>query len=137
MKDNLDKHIEKLVDKAMKHSVLESPSADYTNVVMERVNALGKISVTTYRPLFSKPMWIALFAIAVVMVSYIVFGAGVSESSWFDTIDLSVITETKLSNALSGFEVSKTVVYAIVFFGLMLFIQVPILKKYFDNRLVV
>ena len=137
MKNNIDKHIEKLIDKTMKHSELESPSTNFTNAVMDRVNALEKISVTTYRPLFSKPMWIALFAIAVVIVSYIVFGAGVSESSWFDTIDLSVITETKLSNALSGFEVSKTVVYAIVFFGLMLFIQVPILKKYFDNRLVV
>lgn len=135
MSDNVEKQIEKLIDKTMKHSELESPSMDFTNVVMARVTALEKNSITTYQPLISKPMWIVLFAIAVVIVSYIVFGAGVSDSSWFDTIDLSVIAENKFSNALSGLKVSKTVVYAVVLFGLMLFIQIPILKHYFNRSL--
>lgn len=135
MSDNVDKHIERLVDKTMDYSELESPSLDFTNVVMSQVNALEKGTVTTYQPLISKPMWFAIFAVGLAIVLYIIFGTTTSESGWLNTIDLSVLTDNKLNNAFSGFKVSKTVMYAVVLFGIMLFIQVPILKHYFDRRL--
>ncbi len=137
MNDNIDKHIEKLVDKTMMKSSLESPSLDFTNIVMAHVNALGQSSVTTYKPLISKPMWFAIFAVALAIVLYIIFGMNTTEAGWLSFIDLSVLTNNKFSNAVSGFTVSKTVMYGIVLFGIMLFIQVPILKHHFDKRIAV
>lgn len=137
MNDNVDKNIERLVDKTMKHSELESPSLDFTNVVMAQVNALDRSTITTYQPLISKPMWFVIFTIALAIVLYVFFGTTTSESGWLNTIDLSVLTDNKFSNAFFGFKVSKIVTYAIVLFGFMLFIQVPMLKHYFDKRIAV
>lgn len=137
MNDNIDKHIKKLVDNTMKKTSLESPSFDFTNTVMARVNALEQSTVTTYKPLISKPMWFAIFAVALAIVCYIILGTSTNQSGWLNFIDLSVLTDNKFSNILTGFKVSNLVTYAIVLFGLMLFIQVPILKHYFDKRLTV
>lgn len=65
MKDNMDNHIEKLVDKSMKKIELESPSLDFTKNVMTQIDALEKSSITSYKPLISKPMWFVIFTVAV------------------------------------------------------------------------
>lgn len=137
MNDNIDKHIEKLVDKTMKKTSLESPSFDFTNTVMAQVNALERSTVTTYKPLISKPMWFVIFAVGLMIVMYILFGMTSTESGLLNSMDLSVLTDNRYSNALSGFKVSKTVMYGVVLFGIMLFVQVPILKHYFDKRIAV
>lgn len=135
MNEKVDNQIEKLIERSMKTQSLESPSSNFTSMVMNQVHALNKSRVTIYKPLISKPMWFALFVVALAIVLYIIFGAGNFESGWLNTLDLSLITDNKLSNALSGFKVSKTVMYSVVLFGIMLFIQVPILKNYFNKRL--
>ena len=62
MNENVDKHIEKLVDKAMKDSVLETPSFDFTSKVMQHVTATSKSKATVYEPLISKKVWFVVFA---------------------------------------------------------------------------
>jgi hypothetical protein len=106
-------------------------------MVMDQILAINKSKVTIYKPLISKPMWFVIFVVALLVVSFIIFGMNTTETPWLNFIDLSVLTDNKLSNTLSGFKVSKTVMYSVVLFGIMLFIQVPILKNYFDKRLVV
>ena len=135
MNEKVDKQIEKLVERSMKTQSLESPSSNFTSMVMNQVHALNKSKITIYKPLISKPMWFAIFVIALLVVSYIIFGMNNSESTWLNFLDLSVLTDNRLSNTLSGFKVSKTVMYSVVLFGIMLFIQVPILKNYFNKRL--
>ena len=135
MKENIDKHIENLVAKTMKKSTLESPSFDFTNIVMAQVNALEQNTVTTYKPLISKFAWFAIFVVGLSIILYILFGASTNQSSWLSFIDLGVLTDNKFSNTLSSFKVSKIVMYAVVLFGMMVFIQIPILKHYFDKRM--
>ena len=137
MNDKIDKHIEKLVDKTMKKASLESPSFDFTSTVMAQVNALEQSTVTTYKPLISKPMWFVIFAVALAIVGYIILGTSANQSGWINFVDLSVLTDNKISNIFTGFKVSNLVTYAIVLFGIMLFIQVPILKRNFDSRIAV
>ena len=134
MKDNVDNLIEKLVSKSMKKTRLEKPSLGFTNSVMAQVNALKQSTITTYRPLISKPMWFVIFTVAVLIVLYVIFGSKTDDSNWLSFIDLSILTDNMFTNALSGFNVSKSVLYAVVLFGFMLFIQVPILKHHFNKR---
>ena len=137
MNEKVDKQIEKLVERSMKTQSLESPSSNFSAMVMKQIHAIEKSKVTAYRPLISKPVWVAILVGLLLVVSYIIFGQNTTESGWLSYIDLSIITDNNLSNALSGFKVSKTVLYSVVLFGIMLFIQVPILKRYFDSRLAV
>ena len=137
MNEKIDKQIEKLVDRSMKTQSLESPSSNFTEMVMNQVLALEQSRATVYKPLISKPMWFAIFVVTLLVVAYIIFGLNNSESGLLNFIDLSILTDNKLSTALSGFKVSKAVMYSVLLFGVMLFIQVPILKRYFDSRLAV
>ena len=73
--------------------------------------------------------------VALLVVLYIVFGTSTNDTGWLNAIDLSIIYDNKLSSVLSGFKVSKIVMYSVVLFGIMLFIQVPILKNNFDKWL--
>lgn len=134
MKNNVDNQIEKLIDKSIKKAQLQKPSLGFTNSVMAQVNALKHSSITTYRPLISKPIWFLIFTVAVLIVLYVIFGSTTNNSDWLSFIDLSVLSNNTITNALTGFNVSKSVLYAVVLFGLMFFIQVPILKHHFDKR---
>ncbi|NND10995.1 MAG: hypothetical protein HKN96_07280, partial [Flavobacteriaceae bacterium] len=46
MNDKANNQIEKLADRLMKESSLESPSMDFTSQVMAKVDALAKSDVT-------------------------------------------------------------------------------------------
>lgn len=134
MKDNLDKHIEKLVDKAMKHSLLESPSKDFTANVMSQVSAISETSVTAYKPLISKKIWFVVLVVLAASVIFILMG-NIESAGWFNSINFNLLSDYKINNIFSNLRVSKTVVYSVVLFSIMISIQVLVLKNYFDKRL--
>jgi len=135
MSENVDKHIEKLVDKAMKDATLETPSFNFTAHVMSQVEAIAKPSTTVYKPLISNKVWIFLFGCVVVLAAFSVFGTQPESKNWFDTIDYSIFSNNRVTNAVSGFRFSQTSFYAILMCAVMLFIQVPLLKHYFNKRM--
>lgn len=134
MKENVDKNIDRLVDKMMKDASVESPSFNFTNNIMLQVEALQKSEVTTYKPLISKRIWVFVLISFTILIGYFIFGAKLEGSSWFSAIDFSVLSNNRLSEALSSFAISKTVLYAVMLFGIMMCIQIPLLKNYFDKR---
>ncbi|GGG53926.1 hypothetical protein [Bizionia arctica] len=133
MKENVDKYIEKLVDKAMKDSVLESPSFDFTSLVMQQVTAKSK--VTVYEPLISKKVWFAVFASVIALILFVLLSADTQQNSWFITKDFNLISKLKFSNPFSGFKLGTTTMYGIMLLSMMVCIQIPMLKSYFDKRL--
>lgn len=128
------KHIEELVNHIMKESVTESPSADFTSKIMTHVDAIANSTITTYKPLISKKAWIILSIIILGTIVYL-FTNGSSDGSRVVNFDLSILTDNKLSNILSGLSFSKTIVYGVVLFALMFYIQIPLLKHHFEKRL--
>jgi hypothetical protein len=137
MKNNTDNHLDKLSKKVMQESLLEAPSLDFTANVMSQINALKVSEITVYKPLISKMGWFVIATVVVSISGYFVFNNTLEGINWFNTIDFSIITNNKITEALSGFTLSNKTVYAVVLFGIMLFIQIPILKKRFDEELVV
>jgi hypothetical protein len=129
MNENVNKHIEALVDKAMKDSALEAPSFDFTSKVMQQVTATSKSIATVYEPLISKKGWFMVCASVLALVAYVFITEGSQGDTWLHTIDTNVISKLKFSNPFSGFKLSTTTMYAIVMLVAMLFIQ------YFDKRL--
>ena len=129
MKEHSNKDLEKFIDKVMKSSTLETPSFDFTAKVMSQVTSTSKSTVTIYKPLISKTTWGILLLLTVGLVVYSVYSKDTINLGWFDQLDLS-----KVSNIFSGLKISNTVMYSLLMFAIMLFIQVPLLKHYYNKR---
>lgn len=129
MKDQTNKHIEHFVEKVMKSSSLEKPSFDFTARVMSQVTSTSSSNVTVYRPLISKTTWVVLILITVGVITYSMFSKDTMSLVWLDKLDFS-----KVSNVFSGIKISNTVMYSLLMFAIMLFIQVPMLKHYYNKR---
>ena len=117
--------------KYIKEIKLESPSKDFTASLMRKVVAEHQVkSVFTTKALISKKGWfiISLFVLAVILIPF-----ESPEKSFinFSNLDFSFFDKIQMPN----FSVSNTVLYAILFFGLMFMTQVVYLKNYFNKRL--
>ncbi|MFD1614850.1 hypothetical protein [Gelatiniphilus marinus] len=134
MKENDNKHLDNFTKKIVKKAALESPSIHFTSEIMSQVSALNDKSITVYKPLISKKVWALITLSFVVLCVYLILGTETKQESWFSTLNFSALSSSKFTNALSGFTMSKTLMYAIVFFGLMFCIQIPFLKNHFDKR---
>ena len=134
MEKHLDKKLQKLSNKMMKESGLEKPSFNFTDAVMERVEKVSVNQITEYKPLISKQAWF-IIAVALLPIAYvIVSNSSSSANNWFDTIDFNSLFNYQFIDSLFSVTISKTVMYTIVLFGIMLCVQIPILKNHFDKR---
>ncbi|HEX9826230.1 MAG TPA: hypothetical protein VGA80_06495 [Flavobacteriaceae bacterium] len=129
MNENTNKHLDHFIDKVMKSSTLETPSFDFTSKVMSQITATSKNTVTIYKPLFSKTAWGILILLTAGIVGFSVFSKDNTTLGWLDQLDFS-----RVSNVFSGIKISQTAMYSLMMFAVMLFIQIPLLKHYFNKR---
>lgn len=139
MKEKATKNVEELVDKMMRSSRLETPSFNFTDVVMQHIVAASENKVTAYKPLISKTVWGFILAGFISIVIYAVFAAQTEPTGWLDAVNFSLLSNNKISQILSNFKlqnitISKTVVYAFGFFLVMFCAQIPILKHHLNQR---
>ncbi|MEZ4803800.1 MAG: hypothetical protein R2797_13585 [Gelidibacter sp.] len=132
MKENVDKQIENLVDKAMKTSALETPSFNFTTDVMAQVESVQQRATTTYQPLISKRVWILILAGFLVFVAYTIFITKPEASGWFTNLDLN---SERVSKRLTNIQTPRIAAYGVGLLALMLLVQIPFLKNYFDKRI--
>ena len=137
MKNNIDKHLEKLTNKIMEETSLESPSFDFTDNIMSQVQIIKTSDVTVYKPLISKSIWILIALGFITLIGYLILGTTSQDSEALFTINFDALFNNRFTKALSAMKFSDTLMYAIVSLGIMLFIQIPLLKNYFDNRLAI
>lgn len=135
MEENVNNHLEELTKKVMKTPGLESPSFDFKSSVMTEINTIEQSSATTYEPLISIQMWVFIGMALLALVLYFVFGDITVTTGWLSKIGIERFYNFEISSPITNLNVSSTLVYAIVFFGIMLAIQIPLLKRYFNQRL--
>jgi hypothetical protein len=128
-----DKRIEELVNKLMAADSLESAPADFTDGVMAKVEALQNSSATVYKPLIPKYMWWLIVSSFIALVGYVLFKQPSDTVSLSDRYNLPEVSFNLLDNISYNF--SSTILYASVLLAIMVSIQIPILKQYFNSRL--
>ena len=128
-----EKKIETFIDKIMSADSLEQPSLDFTDKVMTKVEAISSSTATVYKPLISKPVWYIIIGSFVALVGYIYLKEPVINNGWFNRFELSNFSINLLENV--SFDFSKTLMYAVVLLAIMVSIQVPLLKHYFNKRM--
>ena len=134
MNEKEGKHIDKLIEKAMRSSVLETPSLGFSKNVMSQVNTGYKPVLVENNPLIPKVVWVAIAIFVLAITIYAFYGMNSTNTGWFSNLDFSFLSNNKITKPLTGMKVSKTFTYAILLFGMMLCIQIPILKSHFNRR---
>jgi len=134
MKEHTEQHLDNLAKKAMISSGMKSPSVDFTANVMKEIEQVSVGKSVQYKPLITKYGWFGIIAVLIGASIYMTLG-NVEGSTLLDTVDYSVISNNKVTSVLSGITFSKTVMYAIGFFGLVFFIQIPLMKHIMNKRL--
>jgi hypothetical protein len=135
MNEMEDNTLENLVDKIMKETTIETPSIDFTSKIMSQVEVIAKSDLTTYKPLISKPVWIGILAIITGIFTYSFFTT--SASSLPFSIDFSNLFNNRLNPTLSNQLFSKTMTNSMAVFALLFAIQIPLLKKYLNKRVII
>lgn len=134
MKENADKYLDDLSRKVIGKSAIESPSFHFTNNIMSQIKELGTSRATTYVPLISKPVWLAVGLVIACVIGYAIFGSYNAETTWLEHLKLNRYVDFVVIDSFTDFNVSKTMLYITLVFAIMLAIQIPILKHQLDKR---
>ena len=128
-----DKKIEELVNKLMEADALEQAPINFTDNVMSKIEALSNSKAMVYKPLIPKYiLW--LFGTGFIgIIGYLLFTQPTGSSTLLERFNLSDISLDPFEGLT--FEFSNTLIYAMVLFAIMLSIQIPILKQYFNSRM--
>lgn len=130
MSDDKEKQLDEWSKKLFDKIALETPSFNFTTQVMKEVVLLSENKSVKYTPLISKKVWFIIGLVFSGLLGFAVFAKVLTTESWFSTR-----SNIKMTALIPELSVSKTALYAIVLFGIMLLIQLPLLKQYFNNRL--
>jgi hypothetical protein len=123
-----DKNIEKIIGEIMAESTLESPSIDFTSKVMSQILVVEKSKIQHYKPLISTPIWIVILGSLISLILYTAFW----NESYNSEIGHSYVVN--IPNIFSEFHFSKNIIYAILIVPLMILVQIPLLKNYYDKK---
>ncbi len=128
-----DKRIEDLVNKLMSADMLEKAPADFTDKVMAKVEAISSSDITVYKPLIPKYVWWLLAAGFVTLVGNILLNDSSGTTSLTERYNLPEVSFNLFENLSLDF--SNILMYAVVLLAIMVSIQIPLLKQYFNSRL--
>ncbi len=133
MKTRDDKNIEKLVEKMMLESSMETPSIDFTSKVMSEVLSIEKQKLISYKPVISRRGWFMIFVAIGAFITWLIFN-GYSQNQSSAHIGFGFINAGKILNVFSGFQFSSLTLYIILLGMIMIFIQILFLKNYLNKR---
>ncbi len=126
MESSKDKQLDQLAKKVFIEGKREYVSLDFTSKVMSQIESISSKSLV-YKPLIPKPIWVAILVALMLWVVYLLKNHFEVSSGWIPSINLSYLFDK--------FQVSKSAAYTIVLFAFMVCVQVSLLKRYFDKRL--
>ena len=131
--ENEDKRIEDLVNRLMENDSLEKAPADFTNDVMSKIEMLSEAKTIVYKPLIPKYVWWLLGFGFVALIVNIVLNKSSDSSGLSKRYNLPEVSLDLFGNLPVDF--SNTLMYATVLLAVMVAIQIPLLKQYFNQKL--
>lgn len=131
--ENEDKRIEDLINKLMANDSLESAPTNFTEEVMSKIESLSETKTIVYKPLIPKYVWWLLGLGFVALIVNVILNKSSDSSSLSERYNLPEISFDVFNNLSVDF--SNTLMYATVLLAVMVAIQVPLLKQYFNQKL--
>ena len=134
MEENKNKQLDAFLKKQIQELPLETPSKSFTANIMSALQTESAFSHIQYKPLISKKIWLAVAAVivAVLLIPFQKQEGGLLEKV---SIDFSFLDKISFSGLLDGLTVSTTAFYGLLFFAIMIFVQVVYLRGYVDRKM--
>lgn len=133
MEKNNAKKLDDFLTKTVKLMELDSPSSNFTDTVLAKINVVEEKNITTtYQALISKKVWWVLAVFVFGLSAYLLFGNFPIEDSWLHFSKLNQLMEFNLFGELDF--ISDTTVYGLIALTFFVYIQVYLLKRYFTRR---
>ena len=127
-----DKHLEDFVDKIMSAQKTEKPSVDFTAKIMASIQAGATTKKVEYQPLITRPVWAVLLSAFVAIITFITIKQPFGSIGIIDSLNMTQLLDNPFGRI--SFNISSTFMYSVVLFAVMLGIQIPLLKNYFNKR---
>lgn len=128
-----DKRIEDLVNKLMSADSLEQAPADFTDNVMSKIEAISESKTIVYKPLIPKYVWWLIASGFVGLFGYVLLSKSNDTTSLSERYNLPDVSFSLWENF--SFDFSNALMYATVLLAIMVGVQIPLLKQYFNQRL--
>ena len=130
--NELDKKIDGLVKKAIQNNELDVPSLNFTDNIMQTIEATENNKSVVYKPLISKTVWFAIFIGFAGLIIYSFYTPNISSDNivGFDKI-LSYLPSINLPKIT----LSKIAFNSILLISVIIVIQFSMLKNYFNKRI--
>ncbi len=131
-----DKKWEEFLDRIMGEAPLESPSKDFTATLLQKIETEAAKEVYQYKPLLSKPVLVGVFIAFAALMAFVVlkFG-GQSTDGWFDQLQWEPNFQP-IWSWMEQYTSSNVLLYAVLLFGVLFFVQLPWLKKQLEQDLI-
>ncbi|MCA0132062.1 hypothetical protein [Winogradskyella alexanderae] len=129
-----EKRITDLINKLMESDNLEKAPEGFTHSVMTEVEKFSKSPSIAYKPLIPKYVWwlIILFFLGSITYFNLNRSNTNNDSQFFVLPEFSFrLFDTSILDFSAG------LMYAMVFLVIMICVQVPLVKQYYDKRLAV
>ena len=123
------KNIEEFTQRRVKEAGLETAPVGLYERIMNTIDLIP-VGQFIYKPLISRKAWIWIAVVALSILAILIFLPW-QGSAYANEVRENLAIDWK--NPLSGLELSKTAIYAIVGIGLFL-LQIPLLKKQLEKR---
>lgn len=135
MKKNSGNRFDAFVQERIKKEGLEKPLPDFTKKVLSRIEAgTNVVSAKNDTPLISKPVWLAIIVVLLVVFYVLLFGNLSMDMTGWPQLTLQKISELNLFGNLPQLIISDTYIYAFIGLALFMGVQVYLLKNHFDKR---
>lgn len=131
-----NKHIKELdafAKKYIKEIPSEKLSLDFTASLMKKIVLDNNLEVYKAKALISKKGWF-LIVISILVVNFIPFKSSEKNFINLPRLEFNFLDKNQFSNLFDSLSVSNVTLYAVLFFGLLFFVQIIFLKKHFDKR---
>ena len=124
--------LDAMLERLMRDEALESPSVNFTDKVMDKVYGIESSTVTVYKPLISKRVWLLIALSFVVLVAFVMLNNGSTDSQWLASLEVPRPEVTLFDNI--NFQLSGTFKYAVLFLAVMIGVQMTVIKSYYGRR---
>ncbi|NAS11843.1 hypothetical protein [Poritiphilus flavus] len=133
MEENKEKILDQFIEKTVKEAGLDSPSMDFTSVVLSKLES-QKSTITAYKPLISSRTWAILIAILSATGIWVLFGKAEFEFRWLKGLGLDTSAISTYMDRPVNIELPDIAMYAIVIMALFALLQAILLKARWDKR---
>lgn len=135
MEENKEKKLDGLVRKSVREVGLETPSNNFTEMLLSKIEVIpGKSVATTYQPLITRLGWGVIALIATGVSALILSGKVDTRLEWMESVNFADSIQTAIFDIVPEVTLSYTVIYSLLIFSACVVIQVLLLKHHLNKR---